>query len=353
MEISSAHIIDADEPLSKAISKILTGKVGVLVVKDGKYFGMVDERQLASAPKDASKAKVSKYAAKTPVLSPDSPIQEVVRAFFAGRFKTLPVIDGKKIIGTVSRWQVLSELSSSGLLSGYRVSQYMTTPVITIPSNETIGKAKAMMRDGNIRRLVVTENGRIEGIISSFDLVRLESGTSQHTPMMRQRGGDEKPPVSQFMRRSIETIGKDASLAEAISKMLETKVAALVVSDGPSPVGILTTKDILETLMRAEGKSKVSISGLHGFEEDAEDVQGACEAFVEKLGKYVKIEALNLHVKKTGQQYFVSAHIHGSHPLLSSASGWSLHEGVTSALDELSKQASKVKGIKLAEKKGN
>ncbi len=353
MEISTAQIIDAEEPLSKAISKILTGKVGVLVVKDGAYYGMIDERQLASAPKDASKAKSLKYAIKTPVLSRDSTIQEVVRAFFAGRFKTLPVIQGKKIVGTVSRWQVLSELSSSGLLSGCKVSQYMTTPVITISSTETIGKAKAMMRDGNIRRLIVTEQGKIAGIISHFDLVRLESGTQQHSPMMRQRGGDEKPPVSSFMRTSIETIGKDASLGQAIAKMLEAKVAALVVIDGPLPVGILTTKDIMETLMRQESQSKVLISGLHGFEEDAESVHGECEAFIEKLGKSLKIDALNMHVKKTGRQYFVSAHIHGEHPLLSSSSGWALGDAVRKSLSELSGQASKVKGKKLAQRKSD
>lgn len=353
MEISRAIIIDAEEPLSKAASKIRSSKMGVIVVKDGQYFGMVDEVQLSSSSKDSSKSKVSKIAVKTPVLSPSSTIREMVSAFFAGRFKTLPVISGTKIAGTVSRWDVLSELSSAGLLSGSRVSQYMTSPLITISPSETVGRAKALMRENNIRRLVVVENGRIEGIISFFDLTRLVFAPRHHAPQMRDKVHDDKRTVSSFMRTSIEIIERDATLTEAIGRMLDTKVAALVVTDGLAPLGILTAKDIMEALMRQEGNAKVSVSGLHGFEEDADSAREECLSFVSKTGKSISIDALNMHVKKTGRQYFVSAHVHGKHSLLSSASGWSLMEAVREALYELSVQAGRLKGRRITERKAD
>lgn len=347
MNISAPVIVDADASLSKAVFLIRSSGVGVLVMRNKEYAGMIDERQLASAPKDTSKAKCFKYAVKTPILSPNMPILKIVEAFFAGRFKTLPIIEGTKVLGTVSRWDVLAELSGSGLLSGHKVSQYMTSPVVTVERTVSVGKAKSLMREKNIRRLLVTENGKIEGLVSFFDLSRLSFAPPTHVPEMKAKIGDEKRPIASLMRANVETIAKDAPLSEAVRKMLSTQVAALVVSDGLLPIGILTSKDVLEAVMRNESEGKVFISGIHGFEESAEEVYEECAKFTGKLDKSLAVEALNMHVKKTGRQYFVSAHIHGKANLLASASGWSLEEAVGKTLAELGSQAIKARTKRL------
>lgn len=351
MDITPAISMDAEEPLSKAVHKVRESGIGVLITKGKDYVGMIDEKQIAQAPADASKAKCGKYAIRTPIVTPSDHISKVVESFFAGRFKNLPVIDGKKILGTVSRWEVLAEMKKNGMISGMKVHEYMTAPVVTIDEKETVGVAKALMRARNIRRLVVTRDGRIAGITSFFDMMRLTFPPTEKPPYMHNKSKADAQPLSSFMRTKIETIDKDAPLTSAIEKMLGNKVAALIVNDGFVPIGILTTKDILEAVMRKEGTSKVLISGLHEFEDDAEEAYSACEDFADKVAKSMKLTALNVHVKKTGSQYSASAHIHGAVPLVASAEGWSLKEAITSVLDELRVQASKVKTKALHKKK--
>jgi CBS domain-containing protein len=50
----------------------------------------------------------------------------------------------------------------------------MTSPLITIAPDATIEDAARLMRDRDVRRLVVSEKNRIVGVISEFDIVRIE-----------------------------------------------------------------------------------------------------------------------------------------------------------------------------------
>ncbi len=48
----------------------------------------------------------------------------------------------------------------------------MSKPVITVEGETPIGRAVETMTNKNIRRLLVTENGKIVGIVTSKDLMK-------------------------------------------------------------------------------------------------------------------------------------------------------------------------------------
>jgi len=52
-----------------------------------------------------------------------------------------------------------------------RAQEIMSTPLITIEGNKSIRDAIEMMRDKNIRRLAVTKNGRLVGVVSERRLL--------------------------------------------------------------------------------------------------------------------------------------------------------------------------------------
>jgi CBS domain-containing protein len=60
-----------------------------------------------------------------------------------------------------SRWQRL------------QVADVMIHDVVTIGSDEPVEKAARLLAERHIHRLVVTERGRVIGLVSSLDLVRL------------------------------------------------------------------------------------------------------------------------------------------------------------------------------------
>ena len=53
-------------------------------------------------------------------------------------------------------------------------AQILTSPLITIGPNASVDTAAEAMRDRNIKRLVVSERGKIIGVLSEFDLVKIE-----------------------------------------------------------------------------------------------------------------------------------------------------------------------------------
>jgi len=55
-----------------------------------------------------------------------------------------------------------------------KISDVMTSPLITLTPEASIDNAAEIMRDRDIRRLVVTQKGRIVGVISEFDIVKVE-----------------------------------------------------------------------------------------------------------------------------------------------------------------------------------
>ncbi|MFH1056139.1 MAG: CBS domain-containing protein [Candidatus Altiarchaeota archaeon] len=55
-----------------------------------------------------------------------------------------------------------------------RIGDVMTSPLVTVKPSASIDDAARAMRNKDIRRLVVSDKGRIIGVLSEFDIVKLE-----------------------------------------------------------------------------------------------------------------------------------------------------------------------------------
>ena len=53
-----------------------------------------------------------------------------------------------------------------------KVEEIMSAPLITIDADASLGEAAMLMSDNKIRRLLVTEKGKIVGIITERDVLR-------------------------------------------------------------------------------------------------------------------------------------------------------------------------------------
>ena len=269
---------------------------------------------------------------------------EACSAFFSGHFKTLPVMEGSKLLGVVTRWEVMNAMREEGLLTGNTVGVHMASPILTIDANAPLSVADATMKQANVRRLAVLSNGHLVGLLSVYDLLKAKTGPKERRPQLKTNATGLHARVSSFMKENVETIEPTENLLAAVTKMLDKQVAALVVSEGLRPVGIITSKDIFESALYHHENAKVQVSGLHGMEKAAaQDVVEAGQAMMAKFGNTIQVESLTLHVKMTGQEYHVSAHLHGDIPILASASDFDLMSAVTAVLEEIKTQALKHK----------
>jgi CBS domain-containing protein len=116
--------------------------------------------------------------------------------------QTVGQIKGKMTKHSVSSVPVVSSdntpvgvVSTSDILTvekdGTPISNIMTEKVYTIPEYEDVSVAARVMRNHKIHHLIVTQEQKVVGIISSFDLLKLVEGhrfVMKNAPTSKNKG---------------------------------------------------------------------------------------------------------------------------------------------------------------------
>jgi len=74
-------------------------------------------------------------------------------------------------VGIITDRDFAIKITANKLPLDTPVEEIMSSPIITINPNEPISTAAKMMSSKKIRKLAVSENGKIVGLITSTDLV--------------------------------------------------------------------------------------------------------------------------------------------------------------------------------------
>jgi len=83
------------------------------------------------------------------------------------------VAKGEKLVGIITEKDIMRECCAKKLCrEQVRVADVMSSPLITIDADASIGEAAMLMSDKKVRRLLVTEKGKIVGIITERDVLR-------------------------------------------------------------------------------------------------------------------------------------------------------------------------------------
>jgi CBS domain-containing protein len=118
-----------------------------------------------------------------------------------------------------------------------KVSDLMTTALMTIKASEPLSEAKIDMDAGLVHHLpVVDDRGRLVGIVSDRDIVRRS----------------DKKKVADVMSRDLVTTRPDSPAHQAASLMLDFRIGSVpVVDDDGALVGVVTVSDFLALARRA------------------------------------------------------------------------------------------------------
>ncbi len=99
------------------------------------------------------------------------------------------VLDDGETMGIVTERDMLVKVTARGKApSKVKVSEIMSSPVITIDPNESIRKAARLMREHDIRRLVVVKGGKLRGIVTIRDITDSIVGTIAEVPAAHDSG---------------------------------------------------------------------------------------------------------------------------------------------------------------------
>jgi CBS domain-containing protein len=78
-------------------------------------------------------------------------------------------------VGVITERDIISKIVAANKNpKKAKAGRFMTSPLITVRPDASIDDAARLMRDRDIRRLVVTDKDRIIGVLSEFDIVKIE-----------------------------------------------------------------------------------------------------------------------------------------------------------------------------------
>jgi signal-transduction protein with cAMP-binding, CBS, and nucleotidyltransferase domain len=109
----------------------------------------------------------------TRTVHPDDSLLAVARQLRDARVGALLVAEQGDYVGIVSEADLVRKAMASGAVAEQVTARaVMSTPVMTIDIAQSAHDASDVMAERGIRHLVVTEEGRIVGMISVRDLLR-------------------------------------------------------------------------------------------------------------------------------------------------------------------------------------
>lgn len=359
MDVKEAHVLDWNDPLSKALDVILSTGTAVFVTKDGKYVGLIDDRNIRQNISDPTSIKCGTCAIRSAIIYPDSNILEVVDAFLTGHFRSIPVLDrnSEKIVGLVTKVEVLKGLLSSGLVQQASVSEFMKSPVYTIEYGEKVASARKLLKEKNVHKLLVVDKGRPRGIVGTFDLSAflIKPKERARASMITNVESSDNLQVSEILRERIVSVDSSSRVSDAISQMIKHDVSDLLVEQNHKPVGVLTSIDLFKNVkesVKDAQKPEITISGLG--EQDMvfyPIIVNEIGSIISKYSKNFSIENVRLIFKKGKSVYEGRLHLtaNGS-PLIISYEQYKLEFVVRGLVDELDKVLRKQKNLRTERK---
>ena len=106
------------------------------------------------------------------VIDPEERVAEAARQMVGRGVGAVLVMGGDKLEGILTERDVLKAVAT-GLAEDARVREWMTRHPETIEVSEATSQAAALMIHGGFRHLPVMEEGKVAGIVSIRDLMRV------------------------------------------------------------------------------------------------------------------------------------------------------------------------------------
>ena len=337
-------IVEAKTPAVEVLAKI-KDKGAVIVTKNREYFGMVDDVALSQkgTMKFPPSLKVEKLVRKLPSLNSQVSIENAVLYVYQHSARVLPFIEENKIKGGIKRETMLSSILSLHLLSGTKVQEAMSSPVVAIDKNASVAQAKSVMSEYKIDRLVVLNGGKTYGVISYDSIIQNFAKTNLRTAPKINRNENKLNTVTvgDACDKDIPTIDYGESVENAIRQILENKTNFLVVTKGDRPVGVLAMRDLFEMVVASvpAEEGNIMVSGVdENIAEYRDEISSELSKFSEKVGRFnhLKIDKIYVHVKH-GKNYEIRARvvIEKRNNILATASAHLLDEALSDVIKKL------------------
>lgn len=173
-------------------------------------------------------------------VTPDSSLDAAVRLFAEHHVSSLVVVEAGKLLGIVTE-RDLVRLMCQGSADGRLVREVMTAPVLTAREDLDFAAAQIMMTNRGIRHIVLV------------DAAGQMTGVATETDFRRHLGSDFFLAIKSLgtvMDRGISLLAPEWPLAVALERMAAGRLDHVLIGRDGKAMGIITERDIPRLLAR-------------------------------------------------------------------------------------------------------
>jgi CBS domain-containing protein len=249
-EKSDTHLLDAQSDDLKAASKSFSY---ALVMQDNNLQGIFTERdvvKLAASGVVTEGLMIGSVMTANPITLPKDAYRDIFGPLFLFRrfgIRHLPIVDENGLVGVLSADSIRKLLRPIDLLKLKRVSEVMTTPVITAPLTCLVSEAAQLMSIHQVSCVVIIQETEVDdeiqkkpvGIITVRDIVQFLSIQLNLSQVY----------AYQVMSTPLFLLQPEDTLWKAYQEMESRHVRRLVVTwDWGRGIGIITQTNLLRSL---------------------------------------------------------------------------------------------------------
>lgn len=127
-----------------------------------------------------------------------------------------------------------------------QIRDVMTEDLVTLPTDATVVEASLAMQQNDIGDVLVTEGGRLAGMVTDRDIV-VRAIAEGHDPM--------RTTIGELASDDLQTVGPDATVDEAVAIVRTAAVRRVPVVEDGRPIGIVTIGDLA---IQQDGRSALA-----------------------------------------------------------------------------------------------
>lgn len=281
-------------------------------VRGQKYVGMLDYREILRRNSIQLSAKAESFIVSTTTVSPETDVIDIVRLIIDTGLSAFPVIEKGKLLGIVSRTDILKVIEDLLGEREVRNRHIMSSNPVTVSEDEDVDSAATKMRGlGETEIPVIDKSNHLSGILR-LDDIAAETFRRQKQSI---RGGymGSGDVAGDMVRVSVTTaslmgnpeyVQAGDSISETAKTLITKRLHVVPVVDADmNVVGVVDISDIIDALdvgRKTEGVL-IQVTGLEPSDLEIYDVTFAMASkFVIRFSRITGLTRgkLNIHVAK-------------------------------------------------------
>ncbi len=176
----------------------------------------------------------------------DAPVSEAVNLLVSKKISGLPVTHEGRLVGVLSEKDLLRLLFENEYLPG-TVDHYMTPKVVSFDLEDNLHDISHFLVEKHFRRVPITQKGTIAGMITRADLIKYYRQQVQISQPIAGKKRSKDRFDDEIMQYGLITVTPKTPVSEAMDLIVEFKLPGLpVVDTGNALQGVITEKDLLK-----------------------------------------------------------------------------------------------------------